>query len=442
MSVIKSRFINVFAVSVVFLLTVIVKSSFAQSVVADDVEISVNSSREDAVCKVDEKIEFHIHAKKGGIPLDGTLVEWELISDEFSQVKSGSLQLSEGRGIVVGEGGRPGFLKCKVVCAIDGKEFVASASVGVSPLEITPSSDEPIDFQAFWRAKLKLLGQVPLDARLNRVSMEQKQVFVFDTQVDSLGAPVSGYLSYPKDVEKRSLPAIIILQGAGVAGAGLDGAIGWAERGFLAFSINAHGISNGRPAEYYAELEAGPLKDYPKQGSASRETVYFRDMFLRVIRAIDFLTSRPEWNGQDVVVYGCSQGGAQAIAAAGIDARVTFCAAGVPAMCDHSGVSAGREPGWPKAMSELKKSAFREQVESAFRYYDGVNFARHIRASSVFTVGFLDVTCPPAGVYAAYNQLRGEKAIFNDITTGHRNSPEADDFMTRAILSHVKRSND
>ena len=71
-------------------------------------------------------------------------------------------------------------------------------------------------------------------------------------------------------------------------------------------------------------------------------------MFLRLVRALDFLTSRPEWDGKHLIVIGHSQGGGQALAAGGLDPRVTLIASGVPAICDHSGRAAGRINGWPK----------------------------------------------------------------------------------------------
>jgi hypothetical protein len=74
----------------------------------------------------------------------------------------------------------------------------------------------------------------------------------------------------------------------------------------------------------------------------------FLGMFPRLVRAIDFLTSQPEWDGCVVIVFGSSQWGAQVIVAAGLDPRVTFFAAGIPAMCDHIGILAGRVNGWPK----------------------------------------------------------------------------------------------
>jgi cephalosporin-C deacetylase-like acetyl esterase len=59
-------------------------------------------------------------------------------------------------------------------------------------------------------------------------------------------------------------------------------------------------------------------------------------------------------------------------------------------------------------------------------YFDAVNFARKIApsVSAIMAVGFIDDTCPPCSVYAAYNILRGPKCIFNGPLTGHGFIPE------------------
>ena len=62
--------------------------------------------------------------------------------------------------------------------------------------------------------------------------------------------------------------------------------------GMLSLDINAHGIPNGKPAEFYGELRRGRLAGYPHQGNQSRDTCYFRSMYLRLVRAIDFLAAQ------------------------------------------------------------------------------------------------------------------------------------------------------
>jgi cephalosporin-C deacetylase-like acetyl esterase len=158
---------------------------------------------------------------------------------------------------------------------------------------------------------------------------------------------------------------------------------------------------------------------------------------LRLIRGIDVLAAQPEWDGKRVIVYGSSQGGYQAIAAAGLDARVTFFAAGVPAGCDHSGMMANRIAGWPKIVP-MKDGKPDLAVLEAFRYIDCMNFATRTKAAGCyFTVGFIDGVCPPTSVYAAYNQLNIPKEIYNDIPSGHAHSQQASDGMRQAVMKYV-----
>ncbi len=208
--------------------------------------------------------------------------------------------------------------------------------------------------------------------------------------------------------------------------------------GFLAMDINAHGIPNGQSEQFYTGLANGELKDYRIRGRESRETIYFQGMFLRLVRALDFLTAQPEWNGRTVIVHGSSQGGAQSIVAAGLDPRVTFYAAGVPAMCDHTGVMAGRVNGWPQMVLTGPDGKPDAKVVEAARYYDAMNFATRTKADGIVTVGFIDTTCPPTSVYAAYNALPGKKEIFNDPPSTHAVSPKANDAMRKAILRHAR----
>ena len=250
---------------------------------------------------------------------------------------------------------------------------------------------------------------------------------------------MSGYFAKPAGAASKSLPIILTVQGAGVRNSSLGGSAGWARQGFLALDINAHGIPNGKPDQFYSDLASGDLKGYPTRGRDSRETVYFLGMFLRLVRAIDFLTAQPEWDGRTLIVHGSSQGGAQSIVAAGLDSRVTFLAAGVPAMCDHTGVAVGRVNGWPKLVPNGLTGQPDAKVIEASRYYDAMNFATRTKAGAILTVGFIDTTCPPTSVYAAYNALPGAKEIFNDPPSTHAVSPKADQAMRMAILRHVEQ---
>jgi cephalosporin-C deacetylase-like acetyl esterase len=361
-------------------------------------------------------------------------VQWTLTQDGLEPKRSGQAKLVEGRATVTGTLDAPGFLQCRVNGQVGETKLTALGGVGIEPTQIKPSQPVPADFTAFWDAKKALLAAVPMKARLTPVPSPRNTVETFDVQAASVGAGVSAYLARPVGAKPKSLPIILTVHGAGVNSSNLSGAAGWADAGALAMDMNAHGLPNGNPKEFYAALAAGELKEYRRAGRESRETVYFLGMYLRLVRAIDVLTAQPEWDGRTVVVYGSSQGGAQAIAAAGLDARVTYFVAGVPAGCDHTGGQVGRIAGWPKFIATGEQAS--PEIVAAVRYFDGVNFAALAKAPGFFTVGFIDTTCPPTSVYAAFNALRAEKGIFNDIPSGHTNSPAAGKAMREAALNH------
>ncbi len=395
----------------------------------------VAADHANAVYKTGEAVIFSISITRRGQPAALNEAEWSLTKDGGELLQRGRLQLEQGRGTVLGRLDEPGFIQCRVNVEVDGRKFSALGGAGVAPTAILPSAASPDDFNEFWAAKKQALTSVPAMSHLTSVNSGRDGIEAFDLQVDSLGAPVSGYYARPAGAKPRSLPAVLTVHGAGVRSAAVSTPVGWAREGALGLDINAHGLPNGRETAFYEALAAGELKDYRQIGLNSRETVYFLGMFLRLVRAIDFLTAQPEWDGRTIVVSGSSQGGAQAIAAAGLDSRVTFFVAGVPAMADHTGTLAGRIAGWPKFIATGTKP--RAEVVSVIKYYDVVNFAARTNAPGFFTVGFIDTTCPPTTVYAAYNALTSPKEIFNDITSGHTNTPAASAAMRAATLRHL-----
>ncbi|HEY6169769.1 MAG TPA: acetylxylan esterase [Verrucomicrobiae bacterium] len=403
---------------------------------ASDYSLTIDTDHADALYHQGEIVTFNINLTRAGEPVEGARVAWTTTKDGVPPTQSGSLKLVSGTAKLTGKLDEPGFLQCRVTFTTPEKSnLTAIGGAGFDPLKIKPSMPVPNDFDAFWAAQKRKLAAVPINARLTPEKSPSKDVEVFDLQADSVGKPVSGYFARPVGAKPKILPIILTVHGAGVRSSSLGGAAGWAKQNFLALDINAHGIPNGKPEQFYTDLANGELKDYRTRGRESRETVYFQGMFLRLVRAIDFLTAQPEWDGRTVIVHGSSQGGFQSIVAAGLDPRVTFFAAGVPAGCDHTGFKSGRINGWPKFIATGENPP--PNVIEAVRYYDAMNFATRTKAPGIVTVGFIDTTCPPSSVYAAYNVLTTKKEIFNDPPSGHKVSTGAGEAMRKAILAHV-----
>jgi cephalosporin-C deacetylase len=149
-------------------------------------------------------------------------------------------------------------------------------------------------------------------------------------------------------------------------------------------------------------------------------------MYVRLLRSIEFIAAQEQWDGKHLVTIGESQGGGQALAAAGLDQRVSAVVALVPAMCDFAGPLVKRLGGWPQPIGRDVESEHTRKVLDAVRYCDNVNLAKRSRAETLIFVGLSDTTCSPPGVYATYNQLSGKKRIVAYPHKPHNGLPRED----------------
>jgi cephalosporin-C deacetylase-like acetyl esterase len=271
-------------------------------------------------------------------------------------------------------------------------KFDGGAGVGLEQLAGFP---EPADFDTFWVRQKAKLADVPMKATLTPVPAGKPGFLLFDVNVDCAGGkPVSGYLTMPEGAAPGSLQAKVGFEGYGVRSAAQE----YLE-GKLVFNTNAHGIANGQDAEYYAKLQTGELAGYALSQNDNPDTCYFNGMMLRVLRALEFVKARPEWDGKNLAVGGGSQGGFQALVAAGLDREVTACFAFKPWCCDLGGINLGRLRGW------------RPDYTAALAYYDPVNHAKRITCETRIIAGLGDYVCPPSGLTVLYNNIAAPKQI-------------------------------
>jgi len=404
-------------------------------------QLSVVTDRPTAIYSVGEKVKFLVTLKKGGQPATEGTISYTVDKDGMPPAKRGTLMAGSKALVIEGTLAEPGVLRCTVSYRTDAKQqpFTSVAGAAFSPEQIGPSLPVPDDFDAFWAAQKAKLAAVPMKPVLTPVKSPTPTVECFDVQIPCVGPrPVSGYFARPVGAAPMSLPAILHVHGAGVRSSNLYVAVGGANSKYLSMDINAHGIPNGKPNSYYKNLSDGELKGYSTFGRDDREKCYFLGMFLRLTRALQFLTSQPEWDGKILMVEGGSQGGGQSLAAAGLDSRVTFIAAGVPAICDHSGKAIGRINGWPKLVPDKDGKPDPQSLQAA-RYFDAMNFATRAKAEAILSVGLIDNVCAPTSVYAAYNNLPGKKQIVVEPLMGHASSPKIQKAFAAATVAHVAR---
>lgn len=305
-----------------------------------------------------------------------------------------------------------------LVLSHKGEEKPVSVGFVVAPETFVPGYECPADMKAFWNAQIAKMRKVGIEASMTEVTECKEKGFdkmeCYDLTLNMHeGRPVRGYISWPKEAEKGSLPIVIFAHSAGVNKpfnfATPERAVQYSKfgGGCIAIDINAHGMENGQPQEYYDGLFNGEMNRYQDRRITGHDEYYFRLMFLRLVRALDYMTTMPQWDGKRVLVYGESQGGAQAMALSGIDERVTACVAIVPAMNDLGASKLGRPACWPKARdSRMNKN--NPVVDQVLPYYDAALLAPLSKAEFWIEIGLVDKTCPPSAIWSAINGISGE----------------------------------
>lgn len=278
---------------------------------------------------------------------------------------------------------------------------------------------KPSDFDTFWDGQIASLQKLPKNTKLQREDSGEKEIKYYKLQMDHIKASkIRGQLARPSKGKK--LPALLIVQWAGVYPLQKAWAIDKAKKGWLVLNINAHDLPIAEEEAFYKEQANGSLENYPGIGNEDRNTSYFLRMYLSCYRAAQYLTERPDWNGETLVVMGTSQGGLQSLMTAALHPKITASLSLVPAGFDMFGPEVGREPGWPKWYDTIENKDV-EKVRETSKYFDIANFVPRITCPVLVGIGLLDEVCPPEGIYASMNQLQTQKEIILLPKSEHQN---------------------
>lgn len=369
----------------------------------------------DWLYKTGEKANIEIQFYKYGIPRNGE-VTYTVGNDLLGTDTKGSVTLKNGRAkINIGTKKTPGFRDVVLTMKLDGQSYTHHVKVGFSPEKIQPFTQEPKDFNTFWQGNLDELAKLPLTYTkeiAKEYCTDKVDCYLVKIPVSRRKQCVYGYLFYPKNAQPGKHPVVLCPPGAGIKT--IKEPLRhkyYAENGFIRLEIEIHGLDPRLPKETFDDISRAFNSDptgYLENGIDNRDRYYMKHVYLALVRCIDLLTSLPEWDGRNVAVQGGSQGGALALVAAGLDKRVNLCVVNHPALSDMAGYTEkGRTGGYPhfNRMTGL----YTPDNISTMAYYDVVNFARKVKATTYMTWGYNDNTCPPTTSYAVWNTLNCEK---------------------------------
>lgn len=287
-----------------------------------------------------------------------------------------------------------------------------------------PERREPGDFEAFWKATLAESSRMPLEAHFDPVDFGLQTIETFDVTYSGYGGQsVKGWLLLPRQRRSKVGCVVEYIGYGGGRGFPLDWLL-WSSVGYAHFVMDTRGQgSSWQPGDTPDLPVDGSSPHYPgfmTLGILDPKTYYYRRVFTDAVRAVEAARSHPAVDPERIAVTGGSQGGGITLAVSGLVPGLAAVMPDVPFLCHYRRAVEITDSAPYSEITHYCK-IHRDQIDTVFNtlsYFDGLNFAARAKAPALFSVGLMDVTCPPSTVFAAYNHYDGPKDIqvwtFND----------------------------
>ena len=292
---------------------------------------------------------------------------------------------------------QPGFYRCTLT--EDGNE-VKRFNIGYEPESVVSLGDAQPDLKEFWDTAKAELAQVAPEYQLTLVTDDNNpNRKLYMVKMKSLGGEeISGYYSAP--VKKGKYPVVISYMGYGSKPWIPGGTPGYAE-----FVLSTRGQGLQEPTNTYGNWITYKLD--------SKEDYYYRGAFMDLVRAVDFVSSRPEVDTNYIFAEGGSQGGAFSLAAAALDDR--FCAIGptIPFLSDYQDYfQIVHWPAQPVLEKQKELGMSDAELYTNLSYFDIKNLAPWIKCPVIMGIGLQDEVCPPHTNMSSYNRISTEKQLY------------------------------
>ena len=410
------------------------------------VEAVATTSHADSRYALGEQAVLRLTARQGGVPVSGVTVRYKVGPEMFLPEAYDSTSFVNGEAVIaMGTMREPGFLACQYEWqSADGKHQRDIVKVAYDPELIKTFTPMPADFVTFWQQALEEARKVDLEPEYVDVPDATNDRFVTRLVRLHVGKDkwLRGYLTMPKalpDGGAAACPVVLCPPGAGSQK--IFPSDYFPNEGCIYLKIEIHDNDQLLPDDEYDAMRQQKCDGYMRRGIESKDTYYYKDVYVGCARAVDFLCSLPQWDGKNVIVTGGSQGGALTIVTAALNEKVTVCAPFYPALCDLLGYLHQRAGGWPKFFTTFYRDGRidipQEQAVQTLQYFDVVNFARILKVPTFMSWGYSDDTCSPTSVWAAWNVITAPKQCDITPSSGHWRFPSSQSKCLQWMKEHI-----
>jgi len=304
---------------------------------------------------------------------------------------------------------------------------------------------EPADLDEFWRAGLADAEAASWAPQFTNVDSPLRDIDVYDVRFPGFnGDPIKGWLLVPTASSAVACRVEFAYYGGG-RGAYMQHVL-YPSAGIATFATDnrAQGAWGGLgdTADPSAMSTGAEYPGFLTRGLGSPDTYYYKRVYIDAVRALHAAAAHPSIDETRIGVAGASQGGGLALASAALAPDlVRTCHAALPFLCDfhRSSLVATDGPYLELAVYLANHLSSVDSVLSVLDYFDNGHLASRISARTLVSVGLMDTTCPPSGVFAAYNAIAGNEkriAIYEYLThqaSAAHESVEFDDYVRHSV---------
>lgn len=294
---------------------------------------------------------------------------------------------------------KPGFYHVEVFADHNGLfSPVASANVGIRPTAILSPYDAQADFDEFWKTTRKELDTTAPNFTMTLDSALSNNVKrVYRVEMTSFGGlRINAMYSVPRTGGRHPALLTNLGYGQGVR-EGTINASDMPDYCELLLSVRGQGL----------QQPSNPYGEWITYGLQNQFDYYYRGAYMDLVRAVDFLCSRPEVDTANIFASGISQGGALTYAVGAIDHRIRAIAPCVPFLSDFPDYF--RIVSWPKNLFDIAmlkdNSLAWEHIYRVLSYFDIKNLSHYIQCPVLMSVGLQDDICPPHTNFAGFNNV-------------------------------------
>lgn len=279
-----------------------------------------------------------------------------------------------------------------------------------------PPRPEPAGFDAFWQRTLDEARVHDLDARFTEVDTGLALLRTRDVTFSGFGGHrIRGWFLLPRAAD-GPLPCVVQYLGYGGGRGVAHDWLLWPSAGYATLVMDTRGQSGpNRPGDTPDPAGSGNpgVPGKMTQGLLRPEDYYYRRLFTDAVRAVEVARGHPAVDAGRIVVAGGSQGGAAALATAGLVPGLAGALIDVPFLT-HIRRAVEITDSGPYGELTRYFAGERGRIDTALHtldHFDGLNFAARATAPALFGTALRDEVVPPSTGFAAYHHYAGEKEL-------------------------------